>query len=312
MLTRSLTDAFMLMRNNALQNRHMFWQRQEIEYDHDENDEVALITGKKGGAAAFRSLPPKWSATIDEIKDGIEQIKLKMEELSAYHHKHLNRPTLDDDVEEEHTIEILTQEITHLFYSCNQSVKVLVKMGKKSSNHEKNMAKNVIAAMGTSLQNVSNDFRQSQSLYLRKLKEREDRAKHFFQSDTAIMVEEQDFDLEDATFGRGFSSSQSVLVEKNDRMIEEREEEIQKVVQSISDLAEIFRDLSSIVVEQGTILDRIDYNVESAVTQTDDGLKQLRKAEEYQKKNKKLYIIFVMAVITVIMLIILIIAKARR
>lgn len=290
----------------------MFWQRQEIECDVDENDEVALITNQKGGSAAFTTLPSKWAATIDEIKDMIEQIKLKMEELHAYHHKHLNRPTLDDDVEEEHTIEILTQEITHLFYRCNQSVKLLVKMGKKSSAHEKPMAKNVISAMGTSLQNVSNDFRQSQSSYLRKLKEREDRAKHFFESDTAIMVEEQDVDFEEVSFGRGFSSSQTALIDKNNRMIEEREEEIQKVVQSISDLSEVFSDLSSIVIEQGTVLDRIDYNVENAVTKTDDGLKQLRKAEEYQKKNKKLYIIFVLAVITVIMLIILIVTKSGR
>lgn len=288
----------------------MFWQRQELESDiYDENDEVALITSQ-GGSASFTTMPSKLSATIDEIKNGIEQIKLKMEELQAYHHKHLNRPTLDDDVEEEHTIEILTQEITHLFYSGNQSVKLLIKMGKKCSAHEKTMAKNAISAMGTSLQNVSNDFRQCQSSYLRKLKEREDRAKHFFESDTAIMMEEQDNDFEEASFGRGFSSSQTALVNKNDRVIEEREEEIQKVVQSITDLSEIFRDLSSIVVEQGTVLDRIDYNVENAVTKTDDGLKQLRKAEEYQKKNKKLYIIFVLAVITVIMLIILIVSKA--
>lgn len=42
-----------------------------------------------------------------------------MKELALLHDKHMNRPTLDDSSEEEHAIEITTQEITqvHSFYS---------------------------------------------------------------------------------------------------------------------------------------------------------------------------------------------------
>lgn len=37
-----------------------------------------------------------------------------MKELASLHDKHLNRPTLDDSSEEEHAIEITTQEITQV------------------------------------------------------------------------------------------------------------------------------------------------------------------------------------------------------
>lgn len=37
-----------------------------------------------------------------------------MKELASLHDKHLNRPTLDDSSEEEHAIEIITQEITQV------------------------------------------------------------------------------------------------------------------------------------------------------------------------------------------------------
>lgn len=39
---------------------------------------------------------------------------LTVKELSALHDKHLNRPTLDDSVDEEHAIEIHTQQITQV------------------------------------------------------------------------------------------------------------------------------------------------------------------------------------------------------
>jgi hypothetical protein len=42
----------------------------------------------------------------------------------------------------------------------------------------------------------------------------------------------------------------------------ERDAEIIKIAQSITELSVLFRELSVLVIEQGTVLDRIDYNVE--------------------------------------------------
>lgn len=49
---------------------------------------------------------------------------------------------------------------------------------------------------------------------------------------------------------QGFTDDQMMLVEQNTVMVEEREREIRQIVQSISDLNEIFRDLAGMVVEQ--------------------------------------------------------------
>ena len=49
---------------------------------------------------------------------------------------------------------------------------------------------------------------------------------------------------------QGFTSDQLRLVEDNTAVIEQREKEIQSIVQSISELNEIFRDLATMIVEQ--------------------------------------------------------------
>ena len=64
-----------------------------------------------------------------------------------------------------------------------------------------------------------------------------------------------------------------------------RDEEISTLVTSISELAQTFKDLQMLVQEQGTILDRIDYNIDSALDNTKDAHKQLQKANENMKKN---------------------------
>lgn len=48
----------------------------------------------------------------------------------------------------------------------------------------------------------------------------------------------------------------------HDHAIAQREREINEIAQGIIELADIFRDLQAMVIDQGTMLDRIDYNVE--------------------------------------------------
>ena len=54
------------------------------------------------------------------------------------------------------------------------------------------------------------------------------------------------------------------------------------------------------MIEQGTIVDRIDYNMDQAVTKVREGLQQVVKAEEYKKSNRPYSIMAVMILIIVI------------
>ncbi|XP_033823029.1 syntaxin-16 isoform X2 [Periophthalmus magnuspinnatus] len=312
MATRRLTDAFLLMRNNAIQNRQILAE-QVSTYDPRlstrsnaamADDRMALVSGisldPEAAIGVTKKLPPKWIDGVDEIQYEISRVRQKMKELAVLHDKHMNRPTLDDSSEEEHAIEITTQEITQMFHRCQRAVTGLQTRCGHCTEQEERLLRNVVSSLAQSLQDLSTNFRHTQSGYLKRMKNREERSKHFFDSGPLM---EEDEDL--AIYDRGFTEDQLMLVEQNSVMVQEREREIRNIVQSISDLNEIFRDLATMVVEQGTVLDRIDFNVEQACVKTEDGLKQLQKAEQYQKKNRKMLVILILFVIVVVLILIL-------
>lgn len=80
----------------------------------------------------------------------------------------------------------------------------------------------------------------------------------------------------------GFSDEQMHELATAEEDADERMREIQRIAKSVEDLAVLFKELATLVVEQGTILDRIDHNMETAVEATQKGVVELQDAEKYQ------------------------------
>lgn len=62
----------------------------------------------------------------------------------------------------------------------------------------------------------------------------------------------------------------------NDAAIAQREREINDIAKGIIELSDIFRELQSMIIDQGTMLDRIDYNVERMGTDVKSADTELR------------------------------------
>ena len=98
----------------------------------------------------------------------------------------------------------------------------------------------------------------------------------------------------------------------HDSTIAQREREIEQIAQGIIDLSNIFQELQTMVIDQGTMLDRIDYNVERMTTEVKEADKELKVATTYQKKSTKRKIIFLLILLVVGMVILVAIKPRNR
>jgi len=90
-----------------------------------------------------------------------------------------------------------------------------------------------------------------------------------------------------------------------------RDRELTEIAKSIATLAELFKDLSSLVIDQGTLLDSVEYNIEQTAVHMNEAVKELEIATRYQKNTGKRKCIFLLLLI-IFGLVLVLIFKPRR
>lgn len=275
-------------------------------------------------------LPPRWIDIQDEVADILSSITLRSSSLDKLHSKHILPGFDDEDVKarEEIQIERLTQEITRGFQDCRKAIQRIdrmVKDAKQAGSLQKGdevMAGNIQTALAGRVQEVSATFRKKQSAYLNKLRQLNGvETPTLGRSGTPIQGQNPYTDpaLMDADTDRSFSQStlqhsaqKQKRLHSNDTAIAQREQEINDIAKGIIELSDIFRDLQAMVIDQGTMLDRIDYNVERMTVDVKAAEKELVVATNYQKRYTRRKIIFLLVLIVVGLFVVLLIKPRRK
>lgn len=287
-------------------------------------------------------LPPRWMDVQEEVTEKLKDITLQSSKLDKLHQKHV-LPGFDDEHvkrHEEEEIEHLTQQITRGFHECQKAVQridAMVKDTRKQgvvSMSDETMAKNIQTSLAARVQEVSAVFRKKQSTYLSKLRSLGGFSSPFDTSFTPVQNPYSDPSLMESDADKSFSQSTlqqnaQKQLRKNDTAIVQREQEINEIAKGIIELADIFKDLQTMVIDQGTMLDRIDYNVERMAVDVKGADKELNivscgsllsslqilmclQATNYQRRSTKRKVLLLLLLLVLGMFVLLLVKPKRK
>lgn len=255
------------------------------------------------------ALPPSFLDISEGIDEKLDFISKKIDKLNGLYKKNL-LPGFNDRTTDEEEIEKLNYTITTKFYECNNLVKRFESIKRQPNNKLKaddlNMIENMQKNYALKIQQLSSNFRKLQNNYIKFLKKDEfeqlpslNKSNQVIDQSTYNPAIDETEELE--SYSReAIKESSSILQQKssiNDSMIRQREQEITKLAQGVLEVSSIFKEMQNMVIDQGTILDRIDYNLENTKVDLQNASQQLTRASHYQKRTQKCKLILLLSLI---------------
>ena len=155
--------------------------------------------------------------------------------------------------------------ITSQIHQCENAISSLSFL-KTNCEIQKQIKDNIKLYLTSKFNNFARHFKYNQELYIRKYKE--------------LGGE----DLDKIYKNQQNNDNYLLKIEKIDNL-KSRDSDLNQLLESMNNLTSTFKDLKNLVVEQGTILDRIDYNIDTAKDNTAKGKQHLINAENLQKNN---------------------------
>ena len=317
--TRSRTTQFLKYRDTARASRRPFGQPSGFSRGGgaEDNDTGRLLgsaidsaLGGEGdvenGGGGPSGMAPAWVELSEAIGGEMTKIKSRMAELNkAYARAQLT--TFDDD-DSGTEVEVMTVEITRMFKRAERRVKQLEAFS--GSDEDQKVRKNVVMKLASQLRNLSMDFRKMQKQYLARLKAKEGGGKGGSSLDVFDEMQTGRGGIDDGMYDGdddvGFTDGQLARMKESESFSVEREKEIEEIVKSVNDLATVMKDLSVLIVDQGTVLDRIDYNMTAVAESVEEGLKELQQAEKTQKRSRMFLCIIMLFALCTVMAVILV------
>lgn len=291
MCTRTRTREFLALRDEVKQTSGV---GEAEEYNHK------IMMG----------MSPEWVDIVGEVEEDVTSIKSNLKRLQKLHSRRLKVTFDEAEGEQERDIDIVTQEVSRLLHKSENALKRIATIGNAEGTHlpqqERVVRLNVMRALASELQGLGKTFRNCQKDYLSRIRGQEESGTEWFGSEDTSS-QPLSLDSLDEALDRGLTAHEVTMLQDVQQTASQRDQEIIRIAQSINDLATIFQELSVLVIEQGTVLDRIDYNVERALDNIITGTEVLQEADNYSKKARTMKCILLLLAVIVVLSIILVI-----
>ncbi|CAD6188616.1 unnamed protein product [Caenorhabditis auriculariae] len=258
-----------------------------------EEEKMSLIDLEDAGSRT-QIEQPYWIHTVDEVDFEFERVRARMEELSARQRKRLSRPNMGDDLfdNEQKEMQQSIEQITQMLAHCQRMIRMLSTQtvrGEKVS--ERKIRNNAAQTLNLTLSQLTNSFRSEQVKHLRDVEHRSRNVTNYLVTHDTDCDETNWNDLLEASTSAEYTMDELQLFMSNDKEVREREKKVLTVNASIGELNTIFKEVSNMIIDQGTMIDRIDFNVEQSSVRVSRAVDDVNKAERHQRQDRKMHCI---------------------
>jgi len=249
------------------------------------------------------ALPPEWMTIVPHIETDLSVIAAQIKVLEQKQMERLKVHFEGEEGQLEQEIDVLTKHITEMLKRSELGLKRIAVIGFDNGRHpeDKTVRLNVMRHLGLQLQHQSKVFRQVQRKFLSELAHHEQLGDSFF-GVPEVKVPMSEVDEPDG----GLSFADQQAIQRLREIGDERHREIIKIAQSIEELASLFSELNALVIDQGTILDRIDWRLDNVKGRVRDTIPILIEPYNRAKKARPLKCILSLMLMAAILLTILI------
>ncbi|KAN0022718.1 hypothetical protein ACTFIU_005454 [Dictyostelium citrinum] len=320
MATRDRTPSYLLLKAEYKNRRPVNHKQSTSNYEtldeENRNGMIPLVQLNKDGDTQPNlqqlNVLPAWMQRINDIDVNLSKIQSQIEKLKGYHDKNLLPDmSMEDQSDLERSIEICTAETTRLFHKTHDMIKNLGGgKGAILTAEDMKMKKNVQQSKSAKLQSLSVLFRQKQRSYLAALQKRSSSFSDLYNKGSANDIDDEDNnENQDMQEIFDFTVEQKQIVDLMTNEIMSRDKEIRNIVKSINDLSHLFQDISLLVVQQGTLLDRIDYNLNETEAMVIEANTEIHETNKMHKEYRSRLCILMILVALVVAMVFIFILK---
>ena len=237
---------------------------------------------------------PKYMQLYEECDNLLKEFDIEFNKLKEEQQKRIV-PNFNETESKLITqnIQMISSKMTQQLKKCKNLTKEL-KIQLANSDLDENVKINMYQNLLNRLAETTRALQINEEMQLQKYQEFNGVEDSFFNINN--------YDSIETNQTQNFRSIDTKKLDVN----KERNKEIDQIVKTVNDLKEIFMDVSEMVISQGTILDRIDYNTYQTRHNIRKGNKEMEETHERLKSgclrriNQILIgIIFIMAILII-------------
>jgi syntaxin 16 len=240
---------------------------------------------------------PRYMDMYEQCNNLLKDLEIEFNKLKEEQQKRIV-PTFDETNTKliNQNIQMISDKMTQKLKKCKYLTKELKSLLANSSlddNIKINMYQNLL----NRLAEITREIQINEEKYLQKYQELNGYEESFFTINNS-----NNLDSIETLQSHAFNSNNKKKID----ISKERNKEIDQMVNTVNELKNIFQDVSNMVIFQGTILDRIDYNTYQSRYNIRRGNRELEESHESLKSGclRRLNQILIIAIFIMSILII--------